>query len=212
MKAWITAIVLAVAAAAAAFVSTKDRFDYYILSLSWTPSWCAEAGDARDAAQCEAGRGYGFTLHGLWPQYERGGWPADCRSESDPPTRADTAAMADIMGDAGLARHEWRRHGTCTGLSPQDYFKASRQAYDAVVRPASLRQRGGSGHAYPSEIEAAFLSANPGLEPDQITVTCKSNRIQEVRICLTKDLRWRDCAPDTRRDCTTPGAGFQPIR
>ena len=83
MKAWITAIVL-LAAAVMAFNTPKDKFDYFILSLSWTPSWCAEA---RGAAQCEAGRGYGFTLHGLWPQYERGGWPADCRSESDPPTQ-----------------------------------------------------------------------------------------------------------------------------
>lgn len=116
------------------------------------------------------------------------------------------------MGDAGLAAYEWRKHGTCTGLSPQDYFKASRQAYDSIVRPASLRQRAGSGHANPSDIEAAFLKANPGLAPDQITVTCKSNRIQEVRICLTKDLRWRDCAADARRDCTISGAGFQPVR
>ena len=211
MKAWITAIILAVAAATAFFIPRED-FDYYILSLSWTPSWCAEAGDARGAAQCEAGRGYGFTLHGLWPQYETGGWPADCGSDSAPPTRAATAAMVDIMGDAGLAAYEWRKHGTCTGLSPQDYFKASRQAYDSIVRPASLRQRAGSGHANPSDIEAAFLKANPGLAPDQITVTCKSNRIQEVRICLTKDLRWRDCAADARRDCTISGAGFQPVR
>ncbi len=211
MKAWITAIILAVAAATAFFIPRED-FDYYILSLSWTPSWCAEAGDARGAAQCEAGRGYGFTLHGLWPQYERGGWPADCSSQSEPPTRAATAAMVDIMGDAGLAAYEWRKHGTCTGLSPLDYFKASRQAYDSIVRPASLRQRAGSGHANPSDIEAAFLKANPGLAPDQITVTCKSNRIQEVRICLTKDLRWRDCAADARRDCTISGAGFQPVR
>lgn len=211
MKAWITAIILAVAAATAFFIPRED-FDYYILSLSWTPSWCAEAGDARGAAQCEAGRGYGFTLHGLWPQYERGGWPADCSSQSEPPTRAATAAMVDIMGDAGLAAYEWRKHGTCTGSSPQDYFKASRQAYDSIVRPASLRQRAGSGHANPSDIEAAFLKANPGLAPDQITVTCKSNRIQEVRICLTKDLRWRDCAADARRDCTISGAGFQPVR
>ena len=211
MKRWITGIVL-LAATIMAFATTGDKFDYYILSLSWTPSWCAEAGDARNAGQCAAGRGYGFTLHGLWPQYERGGWPADCTSNTETPSTAEISAIADIMGDAGLARYEWRKHGTCTGLSPQDYFTASRQAYDAVVRPETLRHRGGSGHANPEDIEAAFLSANPRLQPDQITVTCKAGRIQEVRICLTKDLRWRDCAPDTRRDCTLSGAGFAPIR
>lgn len=204
------------AAGAAAWVATRatapGRFDYYILALSWTPSWCAEAGDARDAAQCDTGRGYGFTLHGLWPQYQAGGWPADCRSDAAQPSRAQAAAMADIMGDAGLARHEWRRHGTCTGLSAQRYFDASRQAYGAVARPAALRTRGGSGHIAPAAVEAAFLDANPGLQADQITVTCKQGRIQEVRICLTKTLEWRDCAPDARRDCTLPGAGFPPVR
>lgn len=215
MKAWITTFVLLAAAAAAVvktFAPASERFDYYILSLSWTPSWCAEAGDARGAVQCDAGRGYGFTLHGLWPQYEGGGWPADCPSGFAPPTGTEAVAMVDIMGSAGLARHEWRTHGTCTGLSPQDYFATSRQAYDAVIRPRSLRQRGGGDHINPSEIEAAFVAANSGMTPDQITVTCKAGRIQEVRICLTKDLRLRDCAPDARRDCSLSGAGFPPTR
>lgn len=186
-------------------------FDYYVLSLSWTPTWCAQTGDGRNAPQCDAGQGFGFTLHGLWPQYEQG-WPSYCRTSARDPSRHQTAAMADITGSGGLAWHEWKAHGRCSGLSAVEYFKAARTAYGAVIRPQILRQIDTEMSLPASVIEAAFLEANPDMEPDQITVTCKSNQIQEVRICLTKDLALRDCAPDTRRDCTSRNAGFSPLR
>lgn len=53
------------------------QFDYYVLALSWQPSWCAIEGDARGAAQCSQNTGYGWLLHGLWPQYHQG-WPEYC--------------------------------------------------------------------------------------------------------------------------------------
>lgn len=186
-------------------------FDYYVLSLSWTPSWCAEEGDRRDAAQCDAGRGFGFSLHGLWPQYETG-WPAYCRTAAEAPSRAETAAMADIMGSGGLAWHQWRKHGVCTGLSSEAYFDLARQAYGAVTRPEVLRRITGTLRIDPAVIESAFLEANTGMEPDQITITCKSGRIQEARICLTRDLGLRDCGPDVLRDCTIPRAEISGIR
>src|SRR6476661_2195277 len=83
-------------------------FDYYVLSLSWSPNWCATEGEAGDA-QCEPGAGYGWILHGLWPQYEEG-WPDDCDTAARDPSRRDTAMMSDIMGSGGLAWHAWQKH------------------------------------------------------------------------------------------------------
>ena len=97
-------------------------FDYYVLALSWSPNWCAREGDARGAEQCE--RDLGWSLHGLWPQYTAG-WPAFCPSPEAPPSRSATRAMSDIMGSSGLAWHQWRKHGTCTGDSAADYFSKS---------------------------------------------------------------------------------------
>ena len=124
IKPYLAALVLALAARTAA----AQDFDYYLLALSWTPSFCAAEGDARASHQCEPGRGLGFTLHGLWPQYEDG-WPEFCDSEARDPSRRETAAMADIMGDAGLAWYQWKKHGRCSGLSPRDYFDRARLAY-----------------------------------------------------------------------------------
>lgn len=186
------------------------RFDYYVLALSWSPNWCEGEGDARGAAQCAAGRGLGFTLHGLWPQHEQG-WPDYCRSAMADPSRRETAAMADIMGDGGLAWHQWKKHGRCSGLSAAAYFDLSRRAYDAVTRPPLLRRLDRAVQIAPKVIEEAFLEVNPGLDPDGVTVTCKAGRIAEVRICLRKDLSPRACGVDTRTDCSYP-AKLTPIR
>ncbi len=191
--------------------SAQDRagaFDYYVLALSWSPTWCALEGHARGAAQCD--RALGWTLHGLWPQYENG-WPSDCATGQPGPTRGQTAAMTDIMGSAGLAWHQWRKHGRCSGLSGPDYLALSRLAYGAVTRPALLRELDRAVRIDPSVIEAAFLEANPGLDPDGLTITCKSGRVAEARLCLTRDLAPRRCGEDVRRDCRLGDALFAPI-
>lgn len=176
-------------------------FDYYVLALSWAPSWCRSGDDIRDARSCDAGRRAGFTVHGLWPQYERG-WPADCATHHPAPSRAETRAMADLTGSPGLAWHQWRKHGRCSGLSAQGYFAATRDAAGRIAIP-EVFSRLTREVALPAHVvEDAFIEVNPGLTRDAITVTCRGPDLQEVRICLTRDLQPRDCAPDTRRDCS----------
>jgi ribonuclease T2 len=186
-------------------------FDYYVLSLSWSAAWCALEGDARDDPQCDAGRGLSFVLHGLWPQGEVG-WPSYCRTVERDPTRGQTAAMADIMGGTGLAFYQWKKHGRCSGLSAEDYFRTARQAFDRIAIPDLF-----SGVDRPltlpaSVIEDAFLEANPGLRRDQITITCQDGRIDEARICLTRDLALRRCGADVIRDCSLGDAVLEPVR
>ena len=205
------AAILAVAAGAAqADGERAGDFDYYVLALSWTPSWCAIEGDARDAERCDA-RGLGWSLHGLWPQYEDG-WPSDCRTTARAPSRQDTAAQADLFGSGGAAWHQWRKHGTCSGLSARDFYALARLAYDRVERPAVLRQLDEAVRLPASVVEDAFLEADPALEPDGVTVTCRDRRVYEVRICLTRDLDPRACGRDARRDCGASDALLSPIR
>ncbi|MGP1356827.1 ribonuclease T2 family protein [Roseicyclus sp.] len=186
-------------------------FDYYVLALSWTPTWCALEGDDRDSPQCDAGQSFGFTLHGLWPQYEEG-WPAWCPTSERAPSRRETGAMADIMGSSGLAWHQWRKHGVCSGLSSEDYFALSRLAYERIARPDLLRRLDREVRLPARVIEEAFLEANPDLAADMLTVTCREGRVQEVRICLTRALEPRDCGADVVRDCTLQDALFSPMR
>jgi len=186
-------------------------FDYYVLSLSWSPSWCALEGDARDADQCDARHDHGFVLHGLWPQYEDG-WPSFCRTTARDPSRRQTDAMRDIMGSGGLAWYQWKKHGRCAGLDGAAYLDLARRAYDSVKRPELLRKLTRSIEVAPKVIESAFLEENPDLAPDMVTVTCKADHVQEVRICLTTDLSPRICGRDVRRDCSAQSATLPPIR
>ena len=184
------------------------EFDYYVLSLSWSPSWCAIEGDARGAEQC--GTDAGWTLHGLWPQFERG-WPSFCRTGARDPSRGMTGAMADIMGSSGLAWHQWKKHGRCSGLSAEDYFRLSRLAYEGIVRPGVLRRVTEPMRLPPAVIEEAFLEENPDLAADGLTITCRDGRIQEARVCLTRGLEPRRCGSDVIRDCAYD-AVLEPVR
>ena len=176
------------------------RFDYYILALSWQPAWCSSTGDARGAPECARGTGRGFTVHGLWPQNEEG-WPEYCRSRHRDPSRRETAAMADVMGSAGLAWHQWQKHGRCADLSAADYFDATRRAAASIAIPQILERLPRDVSLPPVVIEEAILEANPALEADGVTVICRDGALTELRICLTRALEPRRCAPDVRRDC-----------
>jgi len=186
-------------------------FDYYVLSLGWSPTWCALTGDARGDDQCDSRHDFGFTLHGLWPQYESG-WPSDCRSSGREATRSETAAMEDIMGSSGLAWHEWKKHGRCSGLAARDYFEKAREAYSKIMIPDFFSKLQKNVKISTSVVEDAFLESNPALDRNMITITCDQGRVEEVRICLTKDLQPRPCGEDTIRDCKMKDALMEKVR
>ena len=186
-------------------------FDYYVMSLSWSPASCELTGEARGDPQCDAGNGRGWVLHGLWPQYEDG-WPSYCRTGERDPTRGETARMADIMGGAGLAFYEWKKHGRCSGLSAPDYYKVSRAAFEAVVLPEVFVAVSRDLVLPALVIEDAFVEANPGMGRDQITVICDEGLIAEVRVCLSRDLDLRACSADVVRDCRMLDAGLEALR
>ena len=187
------------------------EFDYYVMALSWSPNWCALEGDARGSDQCDARHDYGWILHGLWPQFHRG-WPSFCQSVERPPSRGMTAGMTDIMGSSGLAWHQWKKHGTCSGLSAAAYFDLSREAYGSITRPSVFRRLEDPVQLPARVVEEAFLKENPEIEPDGLTVTCRDGHIQEVRICLSRELAPVPCGRDVVRDCSLEGALFEPVR
>lgn len=185
--------ILALAGLAAAGTAARAQdFDYYLLALTWTPSFCAAEARPGDE-QCDPDRDLGFAVHGLWPQFEDG-WPEFCEPLTRDPTRGETAAMADVMGSGGLAWYQWRKHGRCTGLEPDLYFAATRLALAGVTLP-----RIGASEIAADELEAAFLDANPSLLPDDLVVTCRDGMVREVRICLDQHLAPRDCGADVLR-------------
>jgi ribonuclease T2 len=185
---------------------TPGAFDFYVLALSWSPGFCTATGDSRGSAQCQAGRKLGFVVHGLWPQYEHG-YPSNCAGGRNAPRYAIEEAER-VYPDSGLARHEWRTHGTCSGLSPTAYFAAVREARAKVTIPDPLANLAQDGQTTPQNIERAFTAVNAGLRPDAMSVVCRRGALQEVRICMDRDLRgFRACPEVDQQACR-----FGPIR
>jgi ribonuclease T2 len=199
--------------------SQPGVFDYYALALSWSPTYCADRRSNSYDQQCDArsNRPYAFVLHGLWPQNERG-WPQDCRSSDRgwvPGPVADR--MLDIMPSKKLIFHEYRKHGTCSGLSVDAYFGLARQLYEKVqIPPRFVNLSDERMFVGPGELVREFMDANPDLRPDMIAVQCggSGNRLREVRICFDKRGNFRSCGSNEnqRRLCSADRMYVPPVR
>jgi ribonuclease T2 len=178
------------------------QFDFYVLSLSWSPSFCAAAAErGRFPPQSECGmHSYGFIVHGLWPQYENG-FPQFCQLPAPRLDRHIVSSMLDLMPAPGLVYGEWDRHGTCTGLSARDYFDTVRSARTAVKIPPQFVALTVPLTVSPADVEDAFISANPDLARGDMAVDCETARLAEVRLCLTKDLKFRTCPQIVAHSC-----------
>jgi ribonuclease T2 len=209
----------ALAAIGAGSASAQDRrqnqpgqFDFYVLALSWSPSFCEASAERGRTSHEQCGpRPFSFVVHGLWPQYERG-FPEYCQNPAPRLDRNIVASMLDLMPARRLIFNEWDKHGVCTGLGPRGYFEAVRKARAGIKIPEPYMELSEPLTVTPSEVEAAFVDANPGMSLAGISVTCDSRRLHEVRICLTKDLRFRDCEQLERRSCRRERLVMPPVR
>ena len=177
------------------------QFDFYVLSLSWSPTFCASQSGGKNDQQCSTDKDFRFIVHGLWPQYEKG-YPDFC--ETKEPGRVPQSLgqpLFDIMPSMGLIGHEWRKHGTCSGLGQEEYFAVLRAAREKLKIPPALQRVEQSRRTSPADIEAQLTAANPGLRPDALAVTCAAGQIDEVRICFEKDLSFRACRAIDRAGC-----------
>jgi ribonuclease T2 len=191
--------------------NVPGQFDFYVLSLSWSPEYCAGRNSSPNDTQCGDGRRFGFVLHGLWPQFEPRGWPQDCSAGGN--LQQETVrSMLDIMPAEGLIRHEWRKHGTCTGLDARGYFALSRRAFEAVRIPPAFRGPAAQVNTSPAAFKKQLAEANPSWKPDSATLLCSGRFLQEVRVCLDRDLQPRPCPPSVRDRCNVPEMIVRPVR
>jgi ribonuclease T2 len=207
LGATLSALMLATAGAARALPGADQpgHFDYYVLALSWAPTFC----ESHPADHAECGVRRGFVVHGLWPQYEAGGGPQHCTPAAplDPETEAQALSA---MPDPRLIRHEWTTHGSCTGLTPHDYFLSVIRSVGRLTIPQEF-----DGEAPRSltaeQIVSTFTKANPSLTDHSLALHCRGPELAEVRICLSRDLSPQPCSRGVRTHCPagalTIGAG-----
>jgi ribonuclease T2 len=175
------------AVAQTAPAATSQSFDYYLLNLSWSPEFCYSHRDKPECAQHLA-----FVLHGLWPQNTDGSYPQNC---SNAPGPSDPSKYSDIYPDPGLLQHEWKTHGTCSGLSPDAFFTAARNAVQSVKIPPTLTQLDHQISLPPGQILGLFTATNPGIPGTSLALSCGNNYLTAVEVCLDKKLSPTSCGP-----------------
>lgn len=164
------------------------QFDYYVLTLTWVPSFCATHHDPQ-----ECGHGLTFALHGLWPENENGDYPSSCTHEALTP--ALVSENQGIYASPTLIQHEWSKHGTCSALPPGDYFKLSDDDRKRVVIPEAYRSPVTLKARQAKAVAAAFVAANMGLPADGLKVVTANGRVSEIRFCVTREGAFRSCKP-----------------
>jgi ribonuclease T2 len=191
---------------------TPGVFDFYVLSLSWSPSFCESGGGRRgNNEQCDQARPYAFVVHGLWPQFDRG-FPQNCIEPAPWIDSKLIRSMLDLMPARKLVIHEWQAHGTCSGSEAERFFATVRSAREKVKIPERFVQLNNYTMVSPDEVEDAFIAANPALAHDMIAVTCNRRYLSEVRICMGKDLAFHACPETDRRACRNPQIAMPPVR
>jgi ribonuclease T2 len=186
-------------------------FDYYVMSLSWAPGFCALGGQETLSPECAAGSGEGFVVHGLWPDNDYRADPEGCTGEEASP--ADLSEEHGLYPNDRLAAYEYRKHGTCTGLSAHDYFATVRNVRHRLIIPAMFQAPHQQLRLSPGDIEQAFIAANPNLRADNMAVTCADGELVDVRFCLAKDLTsYAICRKVTRHSCQRDSIMVAPVR
>jgi ribonuclease T2 len=188
------------------------QFDFYVLALSWSPSFCEAAGERGTPPQQQcASRPFSFVVHGLWPQYDEG-FPEFCQVPAPRLNRNIVSSMLDLIPAPRLIFQAWDKHGTCSGLSAGAYFETVRKVRATVKIPDAYIDLKEPLTVTVDEVEDAFIASNSDLTRDAIAVTCDNRRLREVRICLGKDLQFRSCPSVDTRACRREKMVMPPVR
>ena len=177
-------------------------FDYYVLALSWSPAFCADRRPGTENAQCGAGRAFGFIVHGLWPQYERG-WPERCPTSHPLFVPSELISrQRDTTPSHTLVIHQWRKHGVCSGLSQQGYYGTTRDLFETLSIPPRFRTPDKAIGLSRADIVEAFVKDNPGLRENMMALRCDGRQLEEIRICFSRSGAFRRCGDDVlKRSC-----------
>jgi ribonuclease T2 len=187
------------------------QFDYYVMTLSWAPGFCDLGGQETPSPECATGSGDGFVVHGLWPDNEYRPNPEACLGHDATPD--DLADEHGVYPNDRLAAYEYRKHGTCTGLSAHDYFATVRSVRARLNIPATFQAPREQVRLAPEDVERAFMEANANLRADNMAVTCSNGELIDVRFCIAKDLSsYAVCRKIARHTCQRTSIVVAPVR
>lgn len=179
-------------------VMSQDNFgqnivpvDYYMLSLSWSPSFCEDQKRKNGGnvpkhlqLQCNEAAQFGWVIHGLWPQ------SATARSASDHPRfcQGDLPVVSEDLikkylpesPGAKLLQGQWEKHGSCAFENAESYFAKQKELFRGLNLPGSELSR--------KELFQWMKKFNPQLKNVRL-----ESRGNELYICYDKQWNPTNC-------------------
>lgn len=181
--------------------SRAGNFDYYKLALTYVSAFCADpSNDTMNSHMCTSTNQNVFKVHGFWPQNEHG-WPQDCFVYERSLSNRYMKNNRDLIPDKRSMRYQWRKHGSCSGLNPSDYFTLMRKAYNSIDMREAAKALNQNPQLSENEFRSILASSNPSLKQDDFSVHCSGKEITEIRACMTKDLKFRSCSLPIEKNC-----------
>lgn len=186
-----------------ATVARAESFDYYTFAISLTPAFCDQNPQRRDSLQCRDR--LPLSVHGLWPERRQGRAPENCSGGPLALSPGLEKNLRGTMPDKGLREHQWKKHGRCSGLSPEAYFGLIDREFLALKWPEQLRPRGRDLIVERDLLLREIQRLNPGTPARGIVLRCarggRPPLLEEVRLCLSPDGRPAECAANFRPNC-----------
>jgi len=173
--------------------------DSYVLALSWSPQHCStvDGNSKAHELQCKLNK-FGFVVHGLWGQNDK------AHTKCDQPRNCGSSVVTDeiikkaicIMPGVTLIQGEWQKHGTCTGMTQDQYFDKTIELWGNIVKPDIGLIVNSKNEVSVDKIVDGFVKSNTnvGIFSDAIAVQVgKNNRFKEVFICYDLDFKFTQC-------------------
>lgn len=194
LRPWGVALATLLCSLSAHASGVPGKFDYWVLTLAWSPEFCASNfGDA------ECRERLSFVVRGLSPQNERGKAPSRCGGRERVPEEL-TSRMLPLMATEKAVQQEWNRNGSCSGLDQPQYFELIERARRKLEIPQvydASEHRIESSH---DEVLQTFRADNPDFK-DSFALDCRGHWLSEVHVCFDRDLNPRACGQEVENDC-----------
>lgn len=197
----------------------QKEFDYFTLALTWSGTECLSVKDSCPTNACSRSEvETGFTINGLWPDYDDGTWPSCCEGAKYDeneisiisndlskywPSYSCISSSACGSLDASDLAYEWAKHGTCSSpvLGNQyEYFSTALMLYFKYNILEILSESGYlPSNTAEYKVEGIISAIQSALKVTPV-VKCKSDAVEQVQICFDKTLQLQEC-PSTASTC-----------
>ncbi|MDP4077674.1 ribonuclease I [Acidovorax sp. A1169] len=182
--------------------SIAGKHDSYVLAVTWQPGFCEHVKYDGTKPECEnmaSGRLVvsNLTLHGLWPNRQQCGTRYGACGNSTPDLSEETVSyispwMPNFFYERVFGTYEWKKHGTCSGMTSDTYFRRAVDSVKVVNESAAGRYITSNvgGKISKQEFEARLRSeTGRALAPNAFTLRCTNKQLFEIHVRLPLEFK-----------------------